>query len=784
MAEIYKICSGATGIEYTITLTGPAFSCTAYCEEWNQNGYEYKRCTSDYILTSDKVIPASETLTVQLKNDLDICFFVQPDNGCTNSQQAVEYFNIDINANTNHTDFQTICFYQYYTPGPYDQPGRSLTRTNVELLVQGSVPDCTPPLPECTLAITGTTISDPSSRGISDAYIIASISGQTGTTITWKINNVVDAGTGVIHTFTGLTSGTYIIRCDESLCYSTQTLVVGEGEFRTGDFTVIDPVSNIVATENPILINIGTAINSFSPIQSVSTFNITGNIANVVIDFALIFPYSYNAEFRSKGYPDRANYFLESQLKDQVGNVVGNNSTTDIATSLAESLQKDPIISRIYYISSSGTTVTLKAKGYGSDYNLDSSNVTITGSNITLANPISGIAQYDGQLTPNYSLYTELFVDNGIGYGDIPDVNEYRRVAELELPFSNDNNHQFNLSQTLKNFVSSPKISFVFTGVTYLGGMIVSYFIKYGEKYPLVENSNTKKKRYKGQTGYGWCINSSLPFETDNSMDVYFGQTGATGQHDVLFFNTAGNTKYSHRDSKEFMSIIVSQDYMNALRVFGNIYLYDGTIYTDINLFDIKLSGTTTNYGGMAVLSVGYDDLGLSSYESSSKIRKIDINVKQLYGGFWIPYSETRSYLFEIDEQPANYNIAFLNSLGTYETYTFTGEVVEGEEILRQSYQKPYPINSKGAASIGFQYNSTIDTEYTKTFVVNSGIIDEEAFYFLQGMLQSNRIYHYDDIHQNYLNVLGQTSTKSSNTNEYSVQVTFKETISENNVNQ
>jgi hypothetical protein len=338
------------------------------------------------------------------------------------------------------------------------------------------------------------------------------------------------------------------------------------------------------------------------------------------------------------------------------------------------------------------------------------------------------------------------------------------------------------MASTLKNFVSSPKLSFTFTGATFVGDMFASYFIKYGEKYPLVPDSNTKKKRAKGQTGYGWVINASLPFETENDMDVYFGTTGVTGQKDLLFFNTAPNNKFSHRAAKEYMSIVVPQDYVNGLRVYGDITLYNGTEYTGVNLFDIKLSGTT-NYGGMCVLSLGYVDLGLSVYETVSKIRKVDFYVKQLSGGVWYPYSETKSYLFEVDEQPNNYDVAFLNSLGCYETYTFTGEVIEGSEITRDSYQKPYPINVKGAAAVGFQYNSTIDTTYTKIITVNTGIIHEDTYYFLQGLLQSNRIYHYDDIHQNYLNVMGQTSTKSTNTNEYTLQIQFKETISENNVN-
>ena len=150
----------------------------------------------------------------------------------------------------------------------------------------------------------------------------------------------------------------------------------------------------------------------------------------------------------------------------------------------------------------------------------------------------------------------------------------------------------------------------------------------------------------------------------------------------------------------------------------------------------------------------------------------------------WIDYSETKSFRFEIDEQPANYNVAFLNKLGTYETYSFVGEVVDSSEILRESYQKPYSINQDGSATSGFEYNSTLDTDYTKVFTLNTGVIDSDTYDFLQGLLQSNRIYHYDDQHETYLSIIGQSSTRSTNTNEYSLQIQVKETINENNVNQ
>lgn len=774
-AKTYTLCSGTTPVNYTVDISDIG-TCTKY-NEYDAGGAHYEFWQTTFRITCSPAAHEAFNANWDFTIDTDWCDL--PD------RLACESYSVPNTSFINFPIGQTQ--YDFYADCKYLTSTASFEEIEVisGLLMgdQGAPEECTPPAPGCLLGFTGVTSTAPSSRDLSDGSIYAGVTGQTGSTIEWRINGNISAGTDFTHTFSGLTAGSYTIRASESDCYDSEVIVVQDGEFRTGDFIVISPIANMVAVENPIMLNLMTATNSFSPKYSVNVFNITGTISNVTIDFNLTFPYPYYAEFLSKGLPDRGNYFLESVLKNQVGASVGTNTTAEIATSLAEVLQKDAIISRIYFITSSGTSITLTSKEYGNSYDLTTSNVTIGGSNLTLTNTTSGVAEFDGQLSANYSLYAELFIDDTREYGETNVITAYKRIIELELPFNNDNLHQFDFSGTIKNFTSSPKIDFNFTGTTFLGDMITSYTLKYGEKYPLVANSNTKKKRFKGQTGYGYAINSSLPFENQNNMNVYLGTTGVTGQSNVVFLNTAPDTKYSHRDAKEFISFIVTKDYVNALAVFGDITLYDGTSTTNVKLFDITTSGATTNFGGVAIVSVGYDNLGLSSYETSSKIRKVDVQVKQLYGGSYIPYSTVKSYLLEIDEQPVNFNVAFLNSLGVYETYAFTGELQETSEISKDSYQRPYPIDFSGAAAVGFEYNSTIDTRYTKTYVVNTGIIDADTYYFLQGLLQSNRIYRYDDTHQNYLNVISQTTVKSTLTNEYSLQVQFKETISENNVN-
>lgn len=777
---IYIACSGYTNPipVYINVLIATASGCAEDSHWYDEHGRYHENWNQDYQFNLYSPNPYPGPLTVYYQYTLET---VTKINGSIVSDTFVDVvLHEDITA-PNVTWPITLTCKSIESWGNIEIT-RLIDSSDVFVIEQPSEPSCLNPPITCFLGFTEATPTDPSNRGLSDGQIYATITGATGTTIEWKIDGIISSGTTTGHTFTGLTTGTYTIKATEDTCWVQTSVWVGEGEFRTGDFTVISPTANgnIVAVENPIMLNLATSINSLSPTYSINTFTVTGTTSNVTIDFALVFPYEYSAEFMSKAYPDRSNYFLESILTDELGVPQGNNTTTEIATSLAEVFQKDPIISRIYYISSNSNVVTLKSKEYGSAYDLSVSNVTISGTSVTLVNTQSGIAQYDGQLSQDYSLYSELFVDDNIQYGDVVVPYNYKRVLELELPFANDNVHQFDLSSTLKNFVASPKFSFNFTGITYMGNMFAGYYCKYGEKYPLVANSNTKKKRYKGQIDYGYCINSALNFEDPNTMNYYLGTSGATITA-VPFMNTAPDTKFSHRNAIELMYFIIPKDYPQPLAVYGNIYMYDGSSTLNVKFFDITVSGATTNFGGVAVLSVGYDVLGLSSYETAgNKIRKVEIQVKDssTLAGFSLP----KSYLLEIDEQPDTYNVAFLNKLGTYETYSFIGELQENEEIVRSTYQRPYPIDSDGAAAMSFQYNTIFDTSFTKIFVANTGIISEDEYYYLMGLLQSNRIYNYDSIHQNYIMVLAHIAMKSTNTNEYSIQITFKETISENNV--
>lgn len=647
---------------------------------------------------------------------------------------------------------------------------------------------CAPAPPACTLGITGTSITHASVRGEADGTITIGISGNTGSTISWYLNGAAITGqTGTTAVFTGLTAGFYNVFAEEGECFVVSSgLQVIDGEFRTGDFLLFSP-TGLTATENPIIFNLRTAQNTGTPAFSESNFQVTDTIDNNdYINITLEYPQAYTARFTARNFPNRDDYFLASTLKDGQGVTVGTNTATEIAKSIEEVLSKDVILNRLYHFRASGAYVYIIAKEQNSKLNLNSTNVTIVG-DVTLTETVIGNSRFDGQITASYSLYCDIFVDEDAQYGTSPTIDNYNKVAQLELPFQANNQHLFDLSPILKNFVSTPKIDFSVSGFTTLADMMCSYRVQYGEKYPLVANSTTKKSRVKGITDALFSINSSLEWEESNNMDRFFGTgtTGTTMVNDVLFLSNSPSPKLCQRDGSEYLYIILPRDYGYPLKVVGDLYFYDGSILTGETLYVITTG--TTNWGGVFGLAAGYNELNLSSFEvltgdTTRKIRRVDFAIYQTSGTTDYKLTETRSYRYEIDEQPRKYGVVFLNSYGVWDIFDFSGEIVESVNHSNEEMEVARALGQDGNSPLGFEAKTVYNTKVTKSIAANTGWIDEAHFDWLQDLLKSNKVYCYTEITQPFLIVKSVNYRKSTNDDLFNIDVTFEETLEENNI--
>jgi hypothetical protein len=141
-----------------------------------------------------------------------------------------------------------------------------------------------------------------------------------------------------------------------------------------------------------------------------------------------------------------------------------------------------------------------------------------------------------------------------------------------------------------------------------------------------------------------------------------------------------------------------------------------------------------------------------------------------------------KTYQFPYTDPSNTFGVAFLNKLGTFDTFEFIG--LQEETIDRTSKQITLPLtpNADGSYSEGFKYSANYDVQVTKKVVLNSGLLDQAHFDWLQELMASNEIYSYSEEFVNYLKLDSFKYQKNTQSNEYNIEVTFIQTIYESNV--
>lgn len=655
-----------------------------------------------------------------------------------------------------------------------------------DIAAQTILPDCGSQ-DGCTLDITNLAVTATTLLGSSDGAITVSISGATGSSYQFRING------GTLQsspTFTGLAAGTYQVRVEEGICISQQNVTITSGAFNTSNFIVTEPKS-IVASENPIIVNLSTAPFDGSSLVSKTSLTIQSGITNNYrIVFSLTSPIQYTVTFYAKGFPNKPTYFLANSLTDSQGNFIKNNNNTEIANSLAQVIENDIVLSNNYYINTTSNVVTLVAKVASSRFDITTSNVsrynpanTVVTTGITLTVLQNGTDRFEGDILDNYSLFLEVYGSkNSIQYGTSLTSGLFDRQTELMLPYQKDNLHKFDVSEICKSFVRTPKPDYEFTGFTTITTYMQPFFFKYGEVYPLIANTNTKIKRLKSSSDYVWVCNAALDYEQANVMSGYTGTTISGYLRNVPFLTNSPNPKYASKRQRELLYFIIPKDLnQGSLSVKGDIEFWDGTTLPT-QTFTV-ISNTGINFGGAFSINVSFDRLGLDVIESTYNklIKRLNI---ALYSGAGTSRNVTavKSYYYNLEEPTNRVGLSWLNKLGTFDSFDFAGVAEDGLNRSAKSYTVARDINFDGSLPAGFKYNSTYDTSVTKKLTVNSGWINSETFDWLEELLASNEIYIYSEDYDNYVNVTGYKYTKSSNDTLYNLELELTQTIAENNI--
>jgi hypothetical protein len=675
----------------------------------------------------------------------------------------------------------------YLDMGSGGQGYESSEITEYELLDQPTIPAICLAVP-CDLAITSVDVTSPAIRG-GLGSIDVTVSGATGATVTYKINGITrtTSGNPTGYTYSGLTSGDYTLLVQDGDCISQTGATVLEGDFRTGNFNISQP-QQLVAVHNPIIYNVNTTQNTI--ISQRAQVYFTVDDVRIEDGFRIVFnlnkPNIYNQTFFARTFPNRNNFFLASDITDRNNVVQGQNDRAEIVQSIAEVFGKDITISQNYEIAISGSSVFLTARQTGSKFDLNTTNVFIRNeSNVDVLTGITmtvvqgGIDKFDGEIVDNYSIYGEVFLNKNINvqYPETGDDLDYIKVSELTIPFQLDNRHLFDIQNVVRNYVFTAKPFYEFTGYTVLPEMLRPVFVKFGESYPIVSNSNTVKKRFKSTTDKRWVINSALDYYVNNDMSAYITTPRK-------FFTNSPNPLQIQRQQNLYLYFLIERNLGYPISCEGDIYYFDGTENLDVKFFDIATG--TTNAGGVFMLNLSYDKLGLEDYEFSGstvrKIKYVDVKVVQDISGTTTGLTETKRFSFNINEQPRKFGIIFQNLLGAYDSVDFVGIVERSVNREYGEYTVVSTPNNFGAFVQGFKNSALYNTKITKTIVCNTGFLNKAHLNWLEELLASNNIYDYTEDNQHYLKVVDYKYIESSQEDIFDMEITFEYTIYQNGI--
>lgn len=778
----YTWCTNCNGSSNTVVVTLEQVSqTTTEGYKYGAMGIKIPDGNKTTVKTMRVKIPSA--LTCDLTVEVRINYSYTESKG-SKSGSDTTYQSVVIKQGTTSTTFTSECYkktLKYVKKYITILDNTIVENRDYALSAQRNLPMCGQPS-GCAVRITSVAVTGCTFLGSSDGAMKINITGSSGGTITYSVNGGTMQSSSW---FTSLPAGTYSVRLKNMSCRDQVYVTIPAGQYETSPFTVIEP-KGIVAAENPIAISIGTE--QYQPDVTFSTTKFTfTNIPSNNFSVKFNLP-DYTQTFKARDLPVRDTYFLTGTLKNRAGTTVGTNTINTIAASFAECFQNDLYFNTNYFINQSGTTITLKAKDSSGRFDLTNTNIeqykpngtTIITSGVTIQVMSYGKDKYEGSILTDYNIVTETYQSDAYEYGatDI-NISQFNRITEQSLPFSKDNEHVFDISTIAKNYVTTPKPDLDFTGYTTMPTYMKPFIIKYSERFPLVFNETTLRRRDKGYSRTIWVCNSALDLEAANDMSIYTGTTSVGGINNVEFLTNSPSKKTTYRTQKELLHFILPKDYGTDVTLKGYIYFWDGT--STANTLTTIATGTT-NFGGVVVVNTSYDKIGLDAIEASTgkKIKQVDVAVYT--NGGTNQYTNIKTYFYPYHDTDSTYGVCFLNKLGTFETFNFIGAKEELIDRKDKTYTSIPKIQDDGSLIEGYKKATAYDVAVTKKVVVNTGLIDRDHGKWLLELLSSNEIYSYTDEYENYLLVDSFKHNLNSSENQFNIEIAFIRTGIEQNV--
>ena len=253
------------------------------------------------------------------------------------------------------------------------------------------------------------------------------------------------------------------------------------------------------------------------------------------------------------------------------------------------------------------------------------------------------------------------------------------------------------------------------------------------------------------------AINSTFQF-TDGVTPTLAGVYEFNNDTTEIQWLTNMPTRLNTRAGEYQTAAILASDFRGAvstsLRYSITFYEADGTQISTANITRATIGMAnfvaTKSTGNAPVLyqfiPIGYQNLEDQSFNTSirpstqANLAYYTINIFDNSGDYI-----TKTYRFDIADcsRYTPIQLAWINSLGAWDYYTFELASIKKLNIQRETFRKPFGNWGAGANFTYYQHEAgekIYNIEGEKQYTVNSDWLDDEYFIWLQELLMSNDV--------------------------------------------
>lgn len=396
----------------------------------------------------------------------------------------------------------------------------------------------------------------------------------------------------------------------------------------------------------------------------------------------------------------------------------------------------------------------------------------------------NGYATYKGDDMYDFGFYLDLYCAQA-EYGTIStaqDMYGLGYIQQLTIPYNNkaiDNIHNIDLSGIIKNYVSTEVVNGKTTW--YTNTSIAAYGFDYGVYYPQVNNI---PRNFKMGTVFNlYSLNSALPKTVVNSKPEYYNWL-----YDTSF------TKYMELEEDIVLSFFKADSERSYIKI--GIDFQDGTYSYETYSYNLPVYETFSNYAPTA-----WHITGLSSdasYKGVHHIKLLWSYIKEqiLVGDNKdkVPYSitiivtdasnniqlNTKLYFRRETINNNRINVAFLNDMGGFENYVFTGEVETTMKRKTNAFIKEQTVNT----NVDY-ITATRSVDFSKVLKVSSQPLRDAEFSNLIELCKSAQIYIIDDNSDFIFTAVNNVSYSNKTLEDLAVvELEIYDALSENSITQ